>query len=72
MSMRSNDFTYKFYRASNGAKTFWRWDVIRKSHSKAALKSGFLYGTAEDAKRRAEIAASRLGQAEKMGSRGKI
>jgi hypothetical protein len=70
--MRSNGLTYNLYRASDGAKTFWRWEVVRKSRSKVPLKSGFFYGSAAEAKKCAEAVALRLRHDEKLRGWPKI
>jgi len=51
--MRLSDLSYKLYRASSGASSFWRWEVFHKKRRKAPLKSGIVYGTMADAKMRA-------------------
>jgi hypothetical protein len=49
---------YTLYRASNGAETFWRWEVYR--FRRQPLESGTLFGSVDDAKRRVEVVISRL------------
>ena len=40
--MRLSDLNYKLYRGSNGATSFWRWEVLLKRKGRTPLKSGFL------------------------------
>jgi len=56
--MQLSNLTYKLYRASAGASSFWHWEVLQKRR-KAPLKSGFVYGTMADAKQHASAAANR-------------
>jgi hypothetical protein len=58
--MRLSDLTYKVYRASGGAASFWRWEVFDKSRRKTLVKSGFVYGTMADAKKRASTAMTEM------------
>jgi hypothetical protein len=64
--MRLNDLSYKVYSATGGAASFWRWEVFGKTSRKTPLKSGFVYGTIGDAKRRASEAMSKLADTGKM------
>jgi hypothetical protein len=50
---------YRLFRASNGATSFWRWEIHRPGQ-KSALQAGVLYGSAQDAKNMVEAAISRL------------
>jgi hypothetical protein len=68
--MRLSDLTYKLYRASTGASSFWHWEVLQKRR-KAPLKSGYVYGTLVDAKRRASAVMSKLADTEKMRPKNK-
>jgi hypothetical protein len=63
--MRLSDLTYKLYRASTGASSFWHWEVLQKRR-KAPLKSGYVYGTMADAKQRASAVMSKLADTGKM------
>jgi hypothetical protein len=68
--MRLNDLTYKLYRASAGAASFWHWEVLQKRR-KAPLKSGYVYGTMADAKKRASAVMSKLADTEKRRPKNK-
>ena len=70
--MRLNDLNYKVYRGSSGASSFWRWEVFHKKRSKVPLKSGFVYGTMADAKKRASDAMLKLADSGKTDRRKKI
>ena len=61
-NMRLSELNYKLYRGSNGATSFWRWEVLLKRKVRTPLKSGFLYGTQADAKQCASAAMSELAQ----------
>jgi hypothetical protein len=64
--MRLSDLNYKLYRASSGASSFWRWEVFDKKRRTVPLKSGFVYGTMVDAKKRASDAMLKLADTGKM------
>jgi hypothetical protein len=64
--MRLSNLTYKLYRASTGGSSFWHWEVLQKRR-KAPLKSGYVYGTMADAKKRASAVMLDLTHAEKYG-----
>jgi hypothetical protein len=51
---------YRFFRASNGATGFWRWEIHPSGREGSVLEAGTLYGSAEDAKKMAEAAIFRL------------
>jgi hypothetical protein len=68
--MRLSNLTYKLYRASTGASSFWRWEVLQK-RCKAPLKSGFIYGTMADAKQHASAVMLKLAGTGKMPPRKK-
>jgi hypothetical protein len=57
--MRAPKFKYRLFRASNGRRSFWRWEV-HQSGKKRVLEAGTLYGSADDAKHMAEAAIFRL------------
>ena len=59
-AMRLSELSYQIYRASSGASSFWRWEVVHKKRRKVPLKSGFVYGTMADAKKRASEAMVQL------------
>jgi hypothetical protein len=63
--MRLSDLTFKIYRASAGASAFWHWEVIQKGR-KAALRTGYVYGTMTDAKKQASAAMIKLANTGKM------
>jgi hypothetical protein len=63
--MRLSNLTYKLYRASTGASSFWRWEVLQKWR-KALLRSGFVYGTMADAKQHASAVMLKLANTGKM------
>jgi hypothetical protein len=67
--MRLSDLNYKLYRGSNGATSFWRWEVLLKRKGRTPLKSGFLYGTQADAKQCASAAMSELAQTKERPQR---
>jgi hypothetical protein len=69
--MRLSNLTYKLYRASTGASSFWHWEVLQKRR-KAPLKSGYVYGTMADAKKRASAVMLKLAGTGKMPPRKKI
>jgi len=69
--MRLSDLTYKLYRASTGASSFWRWEVLQKRR-KAPLKSGFVYGTMADAKQHASAVMTELAKTRKPSPKPKI
>jgi hypothetical protein len=62
--MRLSDLTYKIYRGSSGASSFWRWELLAKGKGVRSLplKSGVLYGTMADAKQRASAELIKLAQ----------
>jgi hypothetical protein len=70
--MRLSDLNYKVYRGSSGATAFWRWEVFHKTRSKVSLKSGFVYGTMADAKKRASDAMLKLADTGKTNPQKKI
>ena len=70
--MRLSDLNYKVYRGSSGATAFWRWEVFHKKRSKVSLKSGFVYGTMADAKKRASDAMLKLADTGKTNPQKKI
>jgi hypothetical protein len=63
--MRLSNLTYKLYRASAGAASFWHWEVLQKRR-KAPLKSGYVYGTMADAKKHASAVILKLADTGKM------
>jgi hypothetical protein len=63
--MRLSDLSYKLYRGSSGASSFWRWEVFHKKGRKVPLKSGIVYGTMADAKMRASDVMLKLADAGK-------
>lgn len=68
--MRLNDLNYKLYRATNGATSFWRWEVLPKGGRRSSpLKSGFLYGTVADAKQRASAAMLEVARTKERAQR---
>jgi hypothetical protein len=50
--------TYTIFPASNGARTFWRWEV-HQTGGGTVLETGALYGSKEEAKTVAEMAIVR-------------
>jgi len=70
--MRLSDLNYKLYRASSGASSFWRWEVFHKNRRTVPLKSGVVYGTVADAKKRASDAMLKLADTGKMRPQKKI
>jgi hypothetical protein len=64
--MRLSDLTYKIYRASSGASSFWRWEIVDKKRLNVPLRSGYVYGTMADAKKRASAVMSALAHTGKM------
>jgi len=68
--MQLANLTYKLYRASAGAASFWHWEVLQKRR-KAPLKSGYAYGTMADAKKRASAVMSKLADTGKMRPKNK-
>jgi hypothetical protein len=63
--MRLSDLTFKLYRASTGASAFWHWEVLQKGR-KAALRTGYVYGTMADAKKQASAAMIKLANTGKV------
>jgi hypothetical protein len=63
--MRLSDLTYKLYRASTGASSFWRWEVLQKRR-KAPLKSGFVYGPMGPAKKHVSAVMLKLADTGKL------
>jgi hypothetical protein len=68
--MQLANLTYKLYRASAGEASFWHWEVLQKRR-KAPLKSGYVYGTMADAKKRASAVMSKLADTEKRRPKNK-
>jgi hypothetical protein len=64
--MRKPKLRYRFFRASDGEKAFWRWEVYRR---KVVLEAGTLYGNADNAKNAAEAAIIRLSHADSPSAR---
>jgi hypothetical protein len=64
--MRKPKLRYRFFRASDGEKAFWRWEVYRR---KVVLTAGTLYGNADNAKNAAEAAIIRLSHAASPAAR---
>ena len=69
--MRLSELSFEIYRASSGEASFWRWEVVHKKRRKVPLKSGFVYGTMTDAKKRASEAMLQLAGAGKIGRKNK-
>jgi hypothetical protein len=68
--MQLSNLTYKLYRGSSGTSSFWRWEVMQKRR-KAPLKSGFVYGTMADAKKRASAVMFKLADTGKTHPKNK-
>jgi len=60
--MRLSELSFEIYRTSSGEASFWRWEVFHEKRRKVPLKSGFVYGTMADAKKRASEAMKELAQ----------
>jgi len=65
-AVRLSDLTYRIYRASSGASSFWRWEIFDKKRLNVPLRSGYLYGTMNNAKKRASAIMSALAHTGKM------
>ena len=70
-TMKLSDLTYRLYRGSTGSSSFWRWEVVHKKRLKVPLKSGFVYGTMADAKKRSSEAMLQLADTGKTGRKNK-
>ena len=68
--MQLSDLNYKIYRASAGASSFWRWEVLQKRR-KAPVRSGYVYGTIAGAKQRTSAAMLKFADTGKMRPQNK-
>jgi hypothetical protein len=66
----TKQFKYRLFRATNGAASFWRWEVYPRRGA-YPTESGVAYGSLESAKAVAMAAIDRLSAASQIDQKSR-